>query len=135
MPERIKRVRLMSKFNQIIAIYIALMVTVLAGGVWESVGTNTDQNKQIATQAEALAASNHKALSEGCARGNFVRVKINVISGVLSGLLHKSIEEADAKGEALTPDQEVFINRQFRRLAPLNPVDCKKKYPSPPRVE
>lgn len=132
-----------SLVSQVISIYIAVAVTVLAVGVWESVGTNNAQNDQLAAQNEQLAANsktlaqfNHRLAIEGCQRSNFVRGKINVIAGALSSLLHKSIEEGEKAGRPpLTSDQQTFIEQEFQLLAPLNKINCKKRQALPPSLQ
>lgn len=113
------------RWTKWIAIYIAIVVTVLAWGVWESVGVNNNQNRAIATQARAIALANREANLKGCQRGNFLRGHINVINNALSGLVRKSIESSPTP---LTADQEHFVQRLYRRLTPLKPVKCKREY-------
>lgn len=116
-----------SRFNQAVSVYIAIVVTILAWGVWESVGTNSDQNTRIAVQARSLAEFNHQLAVQGCQRGNYVRGKINVIAGVLASLLHRSIEEGEEQGQVLTPSQQTFVQHKFEQLSPLNKINCKKQ--------
>lgn len=137
-----KKERRRSLVSQIVSIYIAVAVTVLAVGVWESVGTNNTQNDQLAAQNEQLAANsktlaqfNHRLAIEGCQRSNYVRGKINVIAGALSSLLHRSIEEGEKQGRILTPDQATFIEQEFELLAPLNKINCMKRQALPPSLQ
>jgi hypothetical protein len=123
-----------SRFNQGVSVYIAIVVTVLAWGVWESVGTNNDQNGKLAVQAKSLAEFNHRLALEGCQRGNYVRGKINVIGGVLVSLLHKSVEESEKQGHPLTPAQESFLEEKFEELSPLNKLNCKGRLAQSPSL-
>lgn len=109
-------------------LYIAVAVTVLGVMILSSVGTNNDQNRQIAKQARALATSNREAALAGCKRGNFVRVKINTVSGALTELLQRSVAQSEAKGVPLTENQQTFLSRLYAKLAPLNPVNCRREY-------
>jgi hypothetical protein len=113
-------------------IYIALAVTVLGILILSSVGTNNDQNRKIAEQARALAKSNREANLKGCKRGNFVRVKINTVSGALVQLLRRSVSESEAEGVELTAAQTTFLDRLYGKLAPLKPVDCHREYGNDP---
>jgi hypothetical protein len=110
------------------AIYIAVAVTVLGIMILSSVGTNSDQNSRIAEQARDLAKSNREASFAGCKRGNFVRIKINTVSGALAQLLHRSVAESEAEGIVLTEAQVGFLDRLYEKLAPLKPVNCHREY-------
>jgi len=109
-------------------IYIAIAVTVLGLMILKSAGTNATQNREIAEQARALAQATRASNFEGCQRGNFVRTKINTVSGALSRLLHRSVTENQAEGVQLTAEQQKFLDQLYEELAPLKPVDCKKEY-------
>lgn len=119
----------------VLNLYIAIAVTVLGLMILDSAGTNGEQNRQlaeqsrkIAKQARALARTNREASLEGCGRGNFVRVKINTVSGALSQLLHRSVTENEQDGVVLTQGQEVFLDQLYRKLRPLKPVNCQEAY-------
>lgn len=121
------------RWTKWIAIYIAVLVTVLAVGVWESVGVNDQQNNKLASQARTLSLSNREAAVAGCERNNGLRRHMNVIGGALASLLRKSVESSP---KPLTPDQEAFVQGLYRQLRPLGPVHCKKEYrhPDDPRA-
>jgi hypothetical protein len=110
------------------AMYIAVAVTVLGMMILSSVGTNNDQNRRIAQQARAIAEGNRKDALNGCQRGNFVRTKINTVSGALTQLLRRSVRENEESGQVLTPSQEVFLDKLYEKLAPLKKIDCKQEY-------
>jgi len=112
----------------VLNLYIAIAVTVLGVMILSSIGTNDKQNRKIAHQARALAESNRAAGLDACQRGNFVRAKINTVSGALSQLLHRSVRENEEKGQVLTQSQEVFLGKLYEDLAPLKKIDCKKEY-------
>lgn len=116
------------KVRLVLNLYIAVAVTVLGLMILDSAGENSKQNRQIAEQARELAKSNRRASLEGCKRGNFVRVKINTVSGALTQLLHRSVAENEADGVVLTQSQRDFLDRLYRELRPLNPVNCEKEY-------
>lgn len=115
-PEKTRR---RQRINMTIALYIAFMVTVLAAGVWKSVGVNSDQNAK-------LSIANREIAIRGCTAENHSREKINHISGALVDLLRKSIAENERKGITLTPPQEAFVAREFRLLRPLPQITCAK---------
>lgn len=108
-------------------LYIAIAITVLGLLVLKSVGENGDQNRRLAEQARSLATNNAKSVLESCQRGNYVRGKINKVSGAVTLLLNKSIEAGEAEGRLLTPDQKVFLNGIFHELRPLNKINCVKR--------
>jgi heme exporter protein D len=122
-----------------LALYIAIAVTVLGVLILESVGENAEQSKQIAQQgvriarqARASAKKNQISAIKGCYRGNYVREKINVISGALTSLLQRSVAESE-KITPLTPSQVKFLELEYRRLKPLRKVNCKKHYGDAPK--
>lgn len=117
-------------------VYIAIMLTGLAVLVVHDLGTNNTQNHTLALQAKEIAESNRKSGIAGCRRGKKALRKINVVAGALSTLLQKSVEESEAKGHHLTPQQQAFLEHEYELLAPLGiPKSCAARYPKPPGAE
>lgn len=112
----------------VLNLYIAAAVTILGVLILSSVGTNNTQNRQIAEQARAIAKTNQRNTLTGCQRNNFVRLKINTVSGALTRLLRRSVAENEAKGMEPTPKQTFFLNQLYGELAPLQPVPCQEEY-------
>jgi hypothetical protein len=110
------------------AIYIAVAVTVLGVLILSSVGTNNEQNRKIAQQARAIAEGNRQDALNGCRRGNFVRAKINTVSGALTQLLRRSVRENEESGQTLTRSQESFLAKLYEKLAPLKTINCEREY-------
>jgi hypothetical protein len=130
--EEARRARKWSRTTTFLALYIAIAVTVLGIMILNSVGTNASQSKRIASQARVLAEKNATAALKGCYRGNYVREKINVISGALTSLLERSVTESE-KIKPLTPSQEEFLGEEYRKLKPLKTINCRKRYGDAPK--
>lgn len=112
----------------VLNLYVAVVVTVLGILILSSVGTNNEQNRKIAQQARALSESNRQDALNGCQRGNFVREKVNTVSGALTQLLRRSVRENEESGQVLTRSQKVFLEKLYADLAPLKKVPCKEEY-------
>lgn len=112
----------------VLNLYIAVVVTVLGALILENVGTNSDQNRQIAEQARQLSRTTQQASLAGCRRGNFIRQKINTVSGAVRRLLARSVQENEARGRELTPDQRAFLAGLHKDLAPLDRINCQEAY-------
>lgn len=132
--EEARRERKWGRISTFLALYIAIAVTVLGVLILNSIGTNAAQSKQIAEQgvriarqSQALAERNEKNAIQGCQRGNYVREKINAISGALTSLLRRSVSETE-KVTPLTPSQLEFLEEEYRLLRPLKKINCEKHY-------